>query len=168
MGWKGESRRHSLSRKGIKTNLPDGRRFDVSNYVARGQLRLKEFPPKFMVGDSKLPNYYWVSTSNHFYVYHPIDLEMVGIDEIDKDLLDKEDRDFQLKGGTVAVFSTYREARDFAEMQSDDNVTIEDRLSGVLYENRKLKMQEWKEHFETHEDTQFTRDTMRKKGVDFE
>ena len=36
MGWKGESRRHSLSRKGIKTNLPDGRRFDVSNYVARG------------------------------------------------------------------------------------------------------------------------------------
>ncbi|MCK4545419.1 hypothetical protein KAU43_07760 [candidate division WOR-3 bacterium] len=37
MGWKGESRRHSLSRKGIKTNLPDGRRFDVSNYVARGK-----------------------------------------------------------------------------------------------------------------------------------
>ena len=36
MGWKGESRRHSLSRKGIKTNLPDGRRFDVSNFVARG------------------------------------------------------------------------------------------------------------------------------------
>ena len=40
MGWKGESRRHSLSRKGIKTNLPDGRRFDVSNFVARGK---KEF-----------------------------------------------------------------------------------------------------------------------------
>ena len=37
MGWKGESRRHSLSRKGIKTNLPDGRRFDVSNYVAKGK-----------------------------------------------------------------------------------------------------------------------------------
>jgi len=39
MTWKGESRRHSLSRKGIKTNLPDGRRFDVSNYVARGKIQ---------------------------------------------------------------------------------------------------------------------------------
>lgn len=37
-GWKGESRRHSLARKGIKTNLPDGRRFDVSNFVANGRI----------------------------------------------------------------------------------------------------------------------------------
>ena len=42
MGWKGESRRHSLSRKGIKTNLPDGRRFDVSNFVARGNREIVE------------------------------------------------------------------------------------------------------------------------------
>jgi len=35
-GWKGESRRHSLARKGVKTVLPDGRRFDVSKFVARG------------------------------------------------------------------------------------------------------------------------------------
>ena len=36
-GWKGESRRHSLARKGVKTNLPDGRRFDVSKFVANGK-----------------------------------------------------------------------------------------------------------------------------------
>ncbi|MCK4545412.1 hypothetical protein KAU43_07725 [candidate division WOR-3 bacterium] len=54
MGWKGESRRHSLSRKGIKTNLPDGRRFDVSNYVARGRkqetIELREFLDSYMQG----------------------------------------------------------------------------------------------------------------------
>ena len=37
MGWKGESRRHSLSRKGIKTNIGKTKRFDVSNFVARGE-----------------------------------------------------------------------------------------------------------------------------------
>lgn len=35
-GWHDDSRRHSLSRKGIKTNIGEGRRFDVSNFVARG------------------------------------------------------------------------------------------------------------------------------------
>ena len=36
MAWKGESRRHSLARKGIKTNIDKERRIDVSNFVARG------------------------------------------------------------------------------------------------------------------------------------
>ena len=36
-GWKGESRRHSLARKGVKTVLPDGRRFDVSKFIASGK-----------------------------------------------------------------------------------------------------------------------------------
>ena len=35
-GWHGEPRRHGLARKGIKTVLPDGRRLDVSKFVARG------------------------------------------------------------------------------------------------------------------------------------
>lgn len=38
MAWKGDSRRHSLSRKGIKTNIDQGRRFDVSNFVAKGTI----------------------------------------------------------------------------------------------------------------------------------
>ena len=36
MGWKGESRRHSLSRKGIKTNIDKTKRLSVRNFVARG------------------------------------------------------------------------------------------------------------------------------------
>ncbi|MCK4545421.1 hypothetical protein KAU43_07770 [candidate division WOR-3 bacterium] len=38
MGWKGESRRHSLSRKGIKTNIDKTKRLSVRNFVARGQV----------------------------------------------------------------------------------------------------------------------------------
>ena len=37
MGWKGESRRHSLARKGIRTNIDQDRRFDVSTFVAKGR-----------------------------------------------------------------------------------------------------------------------------------
>jgi len=36
MTWKGESRRHSLSRKGIKTNIDDHKRLSVRNFVAKG------------------------------------------------------------------------------------------------------------------------------------
>lgn len=39
MGWKGESRRHSLSRKGIKTNIDQHKRLAVNDYVARGSLK---------------------------------------------------------------------------------------------------------------------------------
>ncbi|MCK4545039.1 hypothetical protein KAU43_05830 [candidate division WOR-3 bacterium] len=37
MGWKGESRRHSLSRKGIKTNIDKTKRLSVRNFVAKGR-----------------------------------------------------------------------------------------------------------------------------------
>ena len=37
MGWKGESRRHSLARRGVKTNIDGNKRFAVNNFVAKGQ-----------------------------------------------------------------------------------------------------------------------------------
>ena len=40
MGWKGESRRHSLSRKGIKTNIDKTTRLSVRNFVARGKISI--------------------------------------------------------------------------------------------------------------------------------
>ena len=40
-GWRGESRRHSLARKGVSTVIDDDRRFDVSNFVARGGGKVK-------------------------------------------------------------------------------------------------------------------------------
>ena len=36
MTWKGESRRHSLARRGVKTVIGGNRRFAVNNFVARG------------------------------------------------------------------------------------------------------------------------------------
>ena len=36
-GWRRESRRHSMARKGISTNIDGDRRFDVSNFVSRGK-----------------------------------------------------------------------------------------------------------------------------------
>jgi len=39
-GWHDESRRHSYARRGIKTNIDDKRRFDMSNFVARGEPKL--------------------------------------------------------------------------------------------------------------------------------
>ncbi|MHA1285907.1 MAG: hypothetical protein ACTSPB_00760 [Candidatus Thorarchaeota archaeon] len=35
-GWFGDHRRHVLAGKGVSTVLPDGRRLDVSKYVANG------------------------------------------------------------------------------------------------------------------------------------
>ena len=35
-GWHGEHRRHVLAGKGVNTVLPDGRRLDVSRFVAKG------------------------------------------------------------------------------------------------------------------------------------
>jgi len=35
-GWHGEPRRHGLARMGVSSVLPDGRRLDVSRFVARG------------------------------------------------------------------------------------------------------------------------------------
>jgi len=43
MAWKGESRRHSLARKGIKTVISDKRKVDVSTFVAKGKLHPQLF-----------------------------------------------------------------------------------------------------------------------------
>ena len=58
-GWHGESVRHKLAGMGYKTVLPDGRRLDVSNFVARGRenpvevivdslRKMREDPPVFI------------------------------------------------------------------------------------------------------------------------
>lgn len=169
-GWHDDSRRHSLARKGIKTNIDGSKRFDVSNYVARGRLDLKEFPPTNLVGDGKLPNLYWVTVSNYFYVYDPIELERIGVDEINKDLQEQlKVKDFKTKGETVAVFSSYKEAKDFVEgiWDSHDNIIIEDRLSGELFEKSLTKQMQWQDFVDSREDTDFTEKELAKNGVEF-
>ena len=50
MGWKGESRRHSLSRKGIKTNIDKTKRLSVRNFVARGELgKINQLDNKYRI-----------------------------------------------------------------------------------------------------------------------
>ncbi len=44
-GWHGDSRLHSLARKGISTNIDGNRRFAVNNFVARGKLNHEKFFP---------------------------------------------------------------------------------------------------------------------------
>jgi len=162
MAWKGESRRHSLARKGVKTNIDGGRRFDVSNFVARGKLDLKEFPPQKYVGDGKLPNMYWVSISNHYYYFDEDSNSLESITE--------RDPDFKIEGGTVAVFSTFREALEFADKNSwqGDDITIEDRLTGQIWEQFKFVHMIEKEEYETHDDTRWTKEHMKELGVEFE
>ena len=41
-GWFGDHRRHVLAGKGVSTVLPDGRRLDVSNFVAGGKMSVGE------------------------------------------------------------------------------------------------------------------------------
>jgi len=159
-GWKGESRRHSLARKGIKTVLPDGRRFDVSKFVSSGQLDLAEYDPVKMVGDGNLPNVYWVSFSNYYYVENE-DGDMVSIDEIDPD--------FKGDGGVVAVFSTFRDAMNYIDKyQSDIHVMVEDRLTGVIWESYKYERIETVEHWDIIDDTAWTKKHMKEMGVEFE
>ena len=41
-GWFGDHRRHVLAGKGVSTVLPDGRRLDVSRFVAGGEYELSQ------------------------------------------------------------------------------------------------------------------------------
>ena len=83
MGWKGESRRHSLSRKGIKTNIDKTKRLSVRNFVSRGvsvptTIAIKQhlkglneseyryfINGKLMGLHNKLSNEYWEKEGNY-------------------------------------------------------------------------------------------------------
>jgi len=68
-GWKGESRRHSLARKGVKTVLPDGRRFDVSKFVANGLDFDVFWYLEELVMDNEIPDMDW------FYSGYPLETQ---------------------------------------------------------------------------------------------
>jgi len=114
-----------------------------------------------MVGDGKLPNYYWVSVSNDYYYSNEEgDVSWVG------DVL----RGFKSKGKTIAVFDTYKQAKEYVEtelylgMKSDDgitinHITIEDRISGELYQHSKTLEVELAKFYETTlEDLEFSKE----------
>ena len=97
---------------------------------------------KNLIGDGKLPNMFWVSLSND-YSYHHKDDRVNYIDWIG-DIMPS----FKSEGKTIATpFSTYEEAKRFCDnlylgLPCDNfilnRITIEDRLSGQVYEKEKI------------------------------
>ena len=125
-----------------------------------------ESDARTMVGDGQLPNKYFVSVSNDYNIMVTSG-EMEGIEGYLKG--------FKSQGRTVARFDTYNEAKEFVDTialgSKDANttvirVTIEDRLSGEVYEKTKIfdainvAISE-----EEHESISYTRNKL---GEDFE
>lgn len=117
-----------------------------------------------MVGDGKLPNKYFVSVSSD-YMYQHNDKDGVSCLDWVGDIL----KDFQSKSATIATFKTYAEAKNYCyellclgfkmEDFTVNTITIEDRISGQVYEKTKVlypdtaEIEEW-----IHEDIGFTRE----------
>ena len=66
MSWKGESRRHSLARRGVRTVIDDRRRLPVNRYVARGEDR---YTPRYLEKWEPAPNYAGKDYSDYYVVY---------------------------------------------------------------------------------------------------
>ena len=93
---------------------------------------------KNMIGDGKLPNLYWVGLSNDYGYVHDGCID--GADEVIKD--------FKSIGKMITKpFTTYKGAKKYCDDlylgQKIDNfilnrITIEDRLTGQVYEKTKI------------------------------
>lgn len=120
---------------------------------------------KNMIGDYKLPNKYWISVGNEYYIQRGNYLDWF------------ESEDIEFKGGTIAKFDTYKEAKEFAEglylgQKYEDFtincITIEDRITGQLYEHIKVFLPEQgKFTEEIFEDTHFTEKHLQEKNKIF-
>jgi hypothetical protein len=127
-----------------------------------------------MIGDNKLPNHYWVSWHNEYGI--------IRYDKRDKSFqispASETIKNFKTVGGTVAVFDTFEDAKQYAE----DNlplgsildgatincVDIEDRLSGQVWEWEHLvNVETGKCKDEVWDDTEYTRKEMQKRGATF-
>jgi hypothetical protein len=122
-----------------------------------------------MAGDGKLPNYYWVSINDKYYIL--IDGCADWVDDHIKELP-------ECKSKTIAVFDTYAKAKQWI----DDNlylgckfddilvncITIEDRLSGQVFESiREFDPIDCTVSEFTYDDYKFTKERMAKLGVEF-
>jgi len=122
------------------------------------------------IGDGKLPNKYWVSISEDYYYYKNDEEGGVWTWLGDLGL-------FKPKGKTVALFDTYKEAREFVEDIPFDygheeihvnSIFIEDRLSGQVFEKVKAFSPEHGQINTFHEDdVEFTKKEMEKRGEAF-
>jgi len=164
-GWKRESARHALARKGVKTGKKD------KSKIGRKIRRIT----RPMIGDGKLPNKYWVSYHNDFLI-------------CDKGHCDwaSEKIKFKSEGTTIKKpFNTFKEALEYIDRnvfinpepkkEGVNTITIEDRLSGEVweqfiyaYKRKDSLLKGYGFDTGTHEDTGFTKKEMEKRGVVFE
>lgn len=128
------------------------------------------------IGDGKFPNKYWVSWSNDYLICKHSDCDWASIV-----------KGFTATGDTSGPFDTFKRAKSLAHKLMDKNsknnifstplnknqinlVTIEDRLSGIIYE---IVIEYWKdgdeENYEltTRNDTRYTKNQMEEKGLKF-
>ena len=104
------------------------------------------------IGDGKLPNKYWVSQSEDYYLRTGNQLDWAS----------KEGK-FKAESKTLAVFNSYVEALKYADTIYDNSIFIEDRLSGELLHNVKIVCPCCgKEDWETFEDLTFTEEKLGK------
>jgi len=131
------------------------------------------------IGDGKLPNRYWLSIGEDFLVPQKASDGTTVFDWA------SDVKDIPTKSKTLAVFNKYYEAKDFLYneyilMAIDGNekgdneevagmfpriATIEDRLSGQIYEYVLREVTEVRAT--EHEDIKFTKEEMQKKGHGF-
>lgn len=116
------------------------------------------------IGDNKLPNKYWVSICEDYYIVEDSSLNWIS-----------EKNFFKPKYKELGIFKTYTEAKELAENIILGNgsyglianvVTIEDRITGQLYERIKvfnpLRASIYEEVFE---DLKFTEKRLGKKII---
>ncbi len=122
-----------------------------------------------MAGDGKLPNHYWISINDKYYIL--IDDRADWIDDHIKSLP-------ECKSKTVAVFDTYAEAKQWINenlcLGCEYNdiivncITIEDRLSGQVFESiREFDPIHCTIHELTYDDYAFTKNKMQSLGKSF-
>ena len=111
------------------------------------------------IGDGKHPNHYWVFHYNEKFYYDEGDLTVTT----DSDSEEKKD-------SLLGDYKTYREAMNCRNtMAFYPHVVIEDRLSGMIYEDTVIVCRCCgHERYESNEDISFTKKKMEEAGYIFE
>lgn len=127
---------------------------------------------KNIIGDGKLPNKYFLFVSNDYSYIHDKGEDGIVVDWIG-DLI----KGFESKGDFIGMFDSYKEAKEKAEEfylgmhyggYTINRITIEDRLSGELFECTKVfSPMDGDMSEDLREDTSFTEETMEEKGLIF-
>lgn len=112
---------------------------------------------KYLIGDGKLPNKYWVFQYDQKYKRVKDNGGAVSIEIIEEDTTTEDT--------LIGEYKTYREALEAVDTKAYlPNVVIEDRISGQVFEQICIKCQECdKEEWETINDIRYTKERLGEK-----